>query len=311
MSGGNEQEGKALGTFTDIVRTFREQLYPVSIPVTASEENPFRSSAQRARGRAETASTRQKTGRGSAIMVTMARYTPHGAAPVRGEPVNMAEGDVHIAVEKGDVARLRELLDCGAGVEYEAKADGSTPLQKACIFGRAACVALLLERGANVDKGNAAGYTSLYRACVNNYPECVRLLLEHGANVNKAANGSWSSLHFSCLFGRAECARLLLEYGADASRLTDSGETPLQIARSKGHAACVDVLEQAQARRAIARARWRAVCGWARARAIFFYWYELTVHQMEPGGAQHARDMANFESDMRSVLPSPRIGRFC
>ena len=45
--------------------------------------------------------------------------------------------------------------------------------------------------------------------------------------------------------------------------------------------------------------------------AIFFYWYELTVHQMEPGGAQHARDMANFESDMRSVLPSPRIGRFC
>lgn len=58
-----------------------------------------------------------------------------------------------------------------------------------------ACVAELLERGADVDAVNKAGLTPLHEVCRMGANEVADLLLEHGADVNRL-----SAAGESCLF---------------------------------------------------------------------------------------------------------------
>lgn len=61
--------------------------------------------------------------------------------------------EVHKAASLGQAAQLHQLIQGGASVNMVA-VDSITPLHEACLAGRARCVQLLLDAGAQVGRGH-------------------------------------------------------------------------------------------------------------------------------------------------------------
>lgn len=140
-------------------------------------------------------------------------------------------------------------------------------LHRACYFGRTEMVKLLLNRGADPNKGTESlGYTGLDLALDSGAIGVADVLLQAGARFKEdvvgrfaihrlASDGVMDSLefvlkngeapdtrdkrgrrplHLAAGAGRLSTVRLLLKYGADANCRDDSGRTPLFYAVESG-----------------------------------------------------------------------------
>lgn len=109
--------------------------------------------------------------------------------------------------------RCALLLDRGADINTQSE-DFGTVLQSAIYYDRAEVVALLLERGADLDAdGGHSFYSAFHLAVATSEPEIVELLLNAGADVNaRCYEDSPPYLHFAT---RLDTAGLLLDVGAD------------------------------------------------------------------------------------------------
>jgi ankyrin repeat protein len=86
----------------------------------------------------------------------------------------------------GDGERLAAYVDAGCPADL-TDAAGNTLLMLAAYHGHAGTVALLAERGADVDRVNDRGQTPLAGAVFKAEPEVVRTLLAHGADPDAGA----------------------------------------------------------------------------------------------------------------------------
>lgn len=122
-----------------------------------------------------------------------------------------AEVSISEAVEKGDLAKVKQLIADGADIS--ASSSTGTPLHLAALNGHTAVARFLIEKGANVDAKieedtasvlgkiavksftfdslsmdsrikTAFGVTPLHLAAYGGHDELVRLLIKKGANVN-------------------------------------------------------------------------------------------------------------------------------
>jgi len=131
------------------------------------------------------------------------------------------------AIEAGDEARVRALLDERPSlVHYERSGRQSSiiyrPLPAAARAGHTRIVALLLDRGADID-AKSRGETALHEALA--YPEVVALLLSRGAAVDGRDSEGKTALHHASYDGAT--TRRLLEKGADVNARDRDGRTPL------------------------------------------------------------------------------------
>jgi ankyrin repeat protein len=108
--------------------------------------------------------------------------------------------EIIYAAERGDVEKVRSLLDVDR--------DQLRALSRI---------------------GNAA----IHVAATHNRPKIVELLLDCGADVNMKGNRGMTPLHGAAEGGAVEVARLLLQRGADLEAVDDRGQTPLQIAATR------------------------------------------------------------------------------
>lgn len=113
------------------------------------------------------------------------------------------------AVEEGDRRRLEELLDAHPELVSVRGTNGNDLLGMA---GDHALVGLLLERGADVNRGNDYGWTKLHQAGYANDTGLARTLLAAGARTDASARGEGGTPLVCALFwGHREVARLLGE----------------------------------------------------------------------------------------------------
>lgn len=101
---------------------------------------------------------------------------------------------------------------------------GSTPLMYAALYGDAASLRQLIERGADPNASNDAGATALMWAIDD--PDKVRLLLEHGADPNAMSLESRTPLVIALSNrGSASVVTLLLGHGANLDAKTYRGQS--------------------------------------------------------------------------------------
>ena len=153
--------------------------------------------------------------------------------------------DVWEAAALGDDGRLVELLDADPDLATAEAGDGFAPLALAAFFGRRACVAALLARGADVAQraANPLQVQPLHAAVAAGDVEIVRALLEAGADVDARQQAGVTPLMGAAAIGSVELVRLLLEAGADPALEDDAGHTAAALATSRGQTATANRLE--------------------------------------------------------------------
>jgi ankyrin repeat protein len=111
------------------------------------------------------------------------------------------------AVEEGDVDRLRTLLDEHPELVRQRGTNGNDLLGMA---GDVGVVRLLLERGADVNRGNDYGWTKLHSAGYGNNRELAEFLLAAGARPDLHARGDGGTPLIAALFwGHREVVSVL------------------------------------------------------------------------------------------------------
>jgi len=176
------------------------------------------------------------------------------------------------AAARGDVDRVRWLLDAGADSEARIE-DGNlgsaTPLILAAFSSpeNAPVVRLLIERGADVRAVSGAGQTALATAAEHGEPEICAALLDAGAPVDLRIAASLGDtarvrdlldagasvhdrdayrgappLYFAAQQNHAEVIALLLDAGAALDDRNAAGDTALHVASSAGALAAVEAL---------------------------------------------------------------------
>jgi ankyrin repeat protein len=142
--------------------------------------------------------------------------------------------NIHEAAEKGDVRRVRELLDDGAPV-YRTNNAGQTALHIAAREGQYEVAKLLLSRRAKVDTRDAFGMTPLDEAARHGYRDMVARFLARGGPVDPELLAS--ALHKAARKGHKDVVALLL----DEWPFPDYRGTPLDMLRSAVNlASCED-----------------------------------------------------------------------
>eukprot|EP00961_Rhodomonas_salina_P132719 1786780-Rhodomonas_salina.1 len=166
-----------------------------------------------------------------------------------------ANSALHLAADKGEAEKVRELISTRADVN--AVALRFTPIRIACARGHAEVVDILLKHGAQPGTvQTTTGVTNaledvpgpLYWAVVCGHLPVAKLLLDSKADVNEPEAGSHlSPLHWAVKTGRDDVAKLLLDRGAKVDA-RDSGEnTPLVDAAILGHPGLAKLLLEKKA----------------------------------------------------------------
>jgi uncharacterized protein len=141
------------------------------------------------------------------------------------------------AAVRNDVAALRQLLDQGHTADEGG--DSWTALIWASRSGSIDAINLLLDAGADVNLPGSSGddwdATPLQHAILERQPAVVGLLLDRGADLNRGAGpGSLAPLLLAAGDTDPTILRLLLAHGADPTVEDENGATPLIRAVAAG-----------------------------------------------------------------------------
>ena len=141
---------------------------------------------------------------------------------------------VHDAARKGDVSKLKTLLQGDPKLVGDRDKLGDTPLHSAALHGQLAAAQVLIEAGADVNaKNNYGAFTPSDLGVIlysSNHQDPVSLLTVHGVDARDMKNG-YTPLSLSLFASRRkELVQLLVEKGADVNAMAASGATPLFFA---------------------------------------------------------------------------------
>jgi ankyrin repeat protein len=143
-------------------------------------------------------------------------------------------------------------LDEARGLAIARTDDGFTALHLIGFFsGDERCARLLLDAGADPDAlaANGTGLRPINSAAAAGSNEVVALLLERGADVDATQRGGFTPLHSAGGSGNGELVEMLVAAGADETRRTEDGRTAAAFADERGYPNLARRLERLAAER--------------------------------------------------------------
>ncbi|MFA6186366.1 MAG: ankyrin repeat domain-containing protein [Phycisphaerae bacterium] len=160
---------------------------------------------------------------------------------VKGCQSAAGERPIHRAAFKGDIEKVRKIIEKNPNQVNVQDFSNKTPLYYSSAAGHVEVVKFLLAHGANIELGNDHGERPLAKAAKFKHYDVAKILLEHGAKVNCKDDSGYTPLHEASLQSGKDMVNLLLEYGADVSARNEYAYTPLH------QAATMDNIEAAKA----------------------------------------------------------------
>ena len=143
------------------------------------------------------------------------------------------EKPIHKAAYKGDLKKVKEIIDRDPNEINVQDGQGFTPLHLASGKGHIEIVEFLLNHGADIELEIFIGDTPLLVAAryarYGQY-ETIKTLLEHGAKVNHKDKHGRAALHDAAMYSGKEVMNLLISYGADVNARDEHQSTPLHQA---------------------------------------------------------------------------------
>ena len=146
--------------------------------------------------------------------------------------------DLFEAAALGQADRVEAALFEAPELASAVTDDGFTALHLTAFFSGDAQVArMLLDAGtdANALAANETALRPIHSAAAAGSNEVVALLIERGADVNAAQRGGYTPLHSAAANGNDGLVDLLIDAGADPSRQTEDGSTAAALATQRGH----------------------------------------------------------------------------
>jgi ankyrin repeat protein len=183
--------------------------------VRVEVEQPFHDDIEYYEGRADGIATVNDVSVAEARRDLAGRHGFSSWAALKRHVVTLASGEkppppfvlAYRALEAGDRERMVELLDAHPDLVEMRGTNGND------LFGMAneiEITRLLLERGADVNRGNDYGWTKLHHAGYSNDSGLARLLLDAGARLDLYARGDGGTPLIAALFwGHREVAEHL------------------------------------------------------------------------------------------------------
>jgi len=123
-------------------------------------------------------------------------------------------GPLHDAVEMGDLARVKRLVETQGADVNEIDNRGIWPLLAAATDGNTAMVKLLLQLKANPNRHDQYQYTALHEAASLGFRNVVEILIDAKADINARDINDITPLGYAERSPSLETAELLREYGA-------------------------------------------------------------------------------------------------
>jgi ankyrin repeat protein/L-ascorbate metabolism protein UlaG (beta-lactamase superfamily) len=145
------------------------------------------------------------------------------------------------AAEKGDMNRIRTILQQYPDLINAKDKEGETALHKAAAAGHIAIVEYLLAQGADVDARNNDNQNPLLHAAYYGKAPVVKLLLDKGADFKQPDRYGRTILHYPVRGGYKDVVELLMKKGMDITVVDGMGVSPLRFAIEGGHAGIMGV----------------------------------------------------------------------
>lgn len=135
------------------------------------------------------------------------------------------------AVLASDPKRVALLLDKGADIDKRNR-QGLAPIHGAARQRDSKMLTVLIDRGAKVDLRDRDGWTALTHAVYRNHVPSIEILAGAGADLEDGAPG-FTPLSIALSEGKFYAAKTLLDIGASANRPAgEEGLTPLMLVAS-------------------------------------------------------------------------------
>lgn len=149
---------------------------------------------------------------------------------------------IHDTVERGDIARVTAMLDADPTLVNAKNYMDKRPLHFAVTVMDDAAIALLLDRGADINAVDKTGLTPLHVAAILGFPSQVNLLLERDASIDARDQFGDTPLHSAAIHGNLPAIELLVDWGADVFAKNNEGLSPRDLADRYGNTQAVSLL---------------------------------------------------------------------
>jgi ankyrin repeat protein len=149
------------------------------------------------------------------------------------------------AAAMGDLKALEAVLGKSRDAVHSRSGDGWTPLHLAGFFGHTKIAERLIDAGADLEavSENATHNMPLHAAIAGSCDRpFVALLLERGADVNARGGHGITPLHLAASRGADDLVDQLIARGADPTARMDDGKLPADYAGERGFPALADSL---------------------------------------------------------------------